>query len=160
MDVGQNDIGTEAALNLVSIFKEKDQMKSVGLMKCKLGVDGAKAVADYVSVSGSLTSLDLERNAIGAEGAKAIADALRVNDSLTEVIVHVGMAQRESHCALPVKKLKGTDPVDSLDPLDPPLRRRHRRRRAHRQSTSLHYRGRLRGKHRIERLSDPLVPGV
>jgi len=34
-------------------------------------------------VSGSLRSLDLKQNRVGVEGAKAIADALRVNDSLT-----------------------------------------------------------------------------
>ena len=58
VDVGFNSIGTEQALALVSIFKEKDQMKSVGLGGCDLGIDGAKAVADYVSVSASsLTSV-------------------------------------------------------------------------------------------------------
>ena len=57
VDVRHNSIGTEQALTLVSIFKEKDQMKSVGLADCDLGIDGAKAVADYVSVSASLTSV-------------------------------------------------------------------------------------------------------
>ena len=57
VDVGYNSIGKEQALNLISIFKEKDQMVSVGLARCDLGVDGAKAVADYVSVSASLTNL-------------------------------------------------------------------------------------------------------
>ena len=57
VDVSHNSIGTEQALALVSIFKEKDQMKSVGLADCDLGIDGAKAVADYVSVSASLTSV-------------------------------------------------------------------------------------------------------
>ena len=57
LDVGYNQIGKEQALALVSIFKEKDQMKSVGLAGCSLGVDGAKTVADYVSVSGSLTEV-------------------------------------------------------------------------------------------------------
>ena len=58
VDVGYNKIGKEQTLNLVSIFKQKDQMKSVGLADCNLGVDGAKAVADYVSVSGSLTKIE------------------------------------------------------------------------------------------------------
>ena len=57
IDVGFNSIGKEAALNLVSIFQEKDLMKSVGLGGCDLGVDGAKAVAEYVRVSASLTSV-------------------------------------------------------------------------------------------------------
>ena len=58
MDVGFNKTGREQALNLVSIFKQKDQMKSVGLAACDLGIDGAKAVADYVSVSSSLTKIE------------------------------------------------------------------------------------------------------
>jgi hypothetical protein len=61
LDLGYNKIGKEAVLNLVSIFKEKDQMQSVGLANVDLGNDGAKAVAkavaEYVSVSASLTSL-------------------------------------------------------------------------------------------------------
>ena len=57
VDVGRNHIGKEQALELISIFKKKDQMQSVGLARCDLGADGAKAVADYVSVSGSLTSV-------------------------------------------------------------------------------------------------------
>ena len=53
LDVGGNSIGKEAALEFVSIFKEK-QMTSVGLAGCSLGADGAKVVAEYVQFSGSL----------------------------------------------------------------------------------------------------------
>jgi Ran GTPase-activating protein (RanGAP) involved in mRNA processing and transport len=62
IDVGYNDIGKEQALSLVSIFKEKDLMKIVGLAECNLGADGAKAVADYVSGSAVLKSLDISDN--------------------------------------------------------------------------------------------------
>ena len=58
VNVMGNNIGKEQALNLVSIFKEKDQMKSIGLASCNLGVDGAKAVADYVSGSAVLTMIE------------------------------------------------------------------------------------------------------
>ena len=57
IDVGHNSIGKEAALSLVSIFKEKDQMKSIGLASCSIDANAAKAVADYVSVSGGLTTV-------------------------------------------------------------------------------------------------------
>ena len=57
LDVGYNRIGKETALTLISTLKEKDRMKFVGLAGCNLGVDGAKAVADYVSVSASLTTV-------------------------------------------------------------------------------------------------------
>ena len=96
MNVGYNEIGKAQALNLVSIFKQKDQMKSVGLEGCNLGVDGAKAVADYVSISAVLTSINLSSNQLcgfnwndegiyTAEGITAIADALHVNSALTEL---------------------------------------------------------------------------
>ena len=39
----------------MAIFKEKDRMVSVGLACCNMGAEGAGAVADYVSVSASLT---------------------------------------------------------------------------------------------------------
>ena len=76
MDVGSNKIGREQALNLVSIFKQKDQMKSVGLAACDLGIDGAKAVADYVSVSSSLTKVVVRQNQLGEEGKAALQKAV------------------------------------------------------------------------------------
>ena len=77
VDVGYNSIGKEQALELISIFKEKDQMTSVGLASCDLGADGAKAVADYVSVSGSLTMLDVRLNrGMGADGKAALQKAV------------------------------------------------------------------------------------
>ena len=39
-------------------------MVSIGMASCKLGVGGAKAVAEMASVMGSLTSLDLSSNSL------------------------------------------------------------------------------------------------
>ena len=77
IDVGYNKIGKEMALTLVSIFKEKDQMKSVGLAQCHLGIDGAKAVADYISGSSGLTALDVRRNDLGTEGKALLIAAVQ-----------------------------------------------------------------------------------
>lgn len=66
-----------------------------------------KSLTDYVAISGSLTSLDLEYNGIGSKGGVEIAKALKSNGSLTEVNL--------DGFVLPIKKLKGTDPVKSLD---------------------------------------------
>ena len=82
MDVGSNKIGREQALNLVSIFKQKDQMKSVGLAACDLGIDGAKAVADYVSVSPSLTCVDVRSNQIGGDSASQLSAAVLANTNI------------------------------------------------------------------------------
>ena len=54
-----------------------------------------------------LLQLNLNFNDIGDDGAKFIAEALRVNASLTSV--HL-----DEH-PLPIKQLKGTDPVASID---------------------------------------------
>ena len=44
------------AIALIGIFKAK-QLVSVGLAQCNLGVDGAKAVVDYIAVSASPTKV-------------------------------------------------------------------------------------------------------
>ena len=97
MDVGDNRIGKEQALNLVSIFKQKDQMKLVGLASCNLGVDGAKAVADYVSVSGLLTAINVGYNGIDQPSARLILDAMKGKNMQS-----IGMAR----CSLGVEEAK------------------------------------------------------
>jgi len=77
VNVGYNRIGKAQVLNLVSIFKQQDQMKSVGFAGCDLGVDEAKAVADYVSVSGGLTVIDLLYNKLDVEAAKMLAEVAK-----------------------------------------------------------------------------------
>jgi len=72
----------------------------------------------------------LSRNHLGAEGAAALAPALAANGTLTEVYADlhfmIGTCSELSACtfreqvnlddvALPIKKLKGTEPVKSLD---------------------------------------------
>ena len=103
LDVGGNNIGKEAALALVSIFKEKDQMQSVSLAGCDLGVDEAKAVADYVSVSGSLTKLDVRYNT-GIEGGAAEQLAAAVLANVTIEVFN----------EIPIKELR----ANSLTELD------------------------------------------
>ena len=70
-------LGKEAALELVSIFREK-QMTSVGLGGCSLGADGAKAVAEYLQLSGSLTSLDVNgSNKLDAASKELLRDTVK-----------------------------------------------------------------------------------
>ena len=68
---------------------------------------GIEAIADALRVTASLTDLNLFYNSIGSEGGVALAGALRANTSLTSLTL-----DREP---LPVKQLKGTDPVTNLD---------------------------------------------
>ena len=58
-------------------------MVSIGMAHCKLGVEGAKAIAEMASVLASLTHLDLGGNELGSEGAKALAAALKMNEACT-----------------------------------------------------------------------------
>lgn len=91
MNIGYNEIGKAQALNLVSIFKQKDQMKSVGFAGCDLGVDGAKAVADYVSVSAVLTELNICDNSINAEGVTAICNGVQGNKETKLASLNIGI---------------------------------------------------------------------
>merc|ERR1712146_633861 len=69
-------------------------MVSIGMSGCKLGAEGAKAVAELVSATGSLTELYLQENQLcgvnrwcqgtyTAEGIIALADALKAAGSIT-----------------------------------------------------------------------------
>ena len=75
-DVGYNSIGKEAALNLISIFKQK-QMVSVGLAKCDLGPEGAGAVAELIRDSPSLTAVNVLRNSLDVESANMLAEVAK-----------------------------------------------------------------------------------
>ena len=81
VDVGYNEIGKEAALELINIFKQK-QMVSVGLAQCGLGPQEAAVVADMIHVIPSVTSLSLGGNSLGDEGVTAICEAMQSNKEI------------------------------------------------------------------------------
>ena len=56
IDVSYNDINQAASLELIAAMKGKS-MESIGMAHCKLGVEGAKAMAELVSVMASLTEV-------------------------------------------------------------------------------------------------------
>ena len=56
IDVGYNDIDQAASLELIAAMKGKS-MVSIGMARCNLGVEGARAMAELVSVMGSLTKV-------------------------------------------------------------------------------------------------------
>ena len=58
IDVSYNKIDQAGSLELIAAMKGKS-MASIGMAACQLGVEGAKAMAELVSVTGSLTELDL-----------------------------------------------------------------------------------------------------
>ena len=56
IDVSSNQINQAASLQLIAAMKGKS-MESIGMAGCKLGVEGAKAAAELVSVMPSLTEV-------------------------------------------------------------------------------------------------------
>ena len=56
IDVGFNGFDQASSLELIAAMKGKS-MVSVGMARCELGVEGAKAVAELVSVIPSVTAL-------------------------------------------------------------------------------------------------------
>jgi len=88
-------------------LKGTEPVESLDLSNKRLGVASAIVIASLIGVNGALTKIDLSRNHLGAEGAAALAPALAANGTLTEVNL--------DDVALPIKKLKGTEPVKSLD---------------------------------------------
>jgi len=105
-DVGYNQIDQEQALNLLSVFKQKDVMKSVGLAGCELGVDGAKAVADYISVSASISSVNVLSNKLDEDSAELL---LRVKAEKPHLRTLCGLTHEETKLDL---SGKGLGPAD------------------------------------------------
>ena len=75
IDVGRNGFDEASSLELIAAMKDK-RMGSIGMANCKLGVEGAKAVAEMASVMGSLTKLDAQYNRLGEEGKAALRKAV------------------------------------------------------------------------------------
>ena len=78
-----------------------------------MGPTGAKALADALaSGKAVLTSIDVSYNEIGKDGAIAIAEALKSGRVVMNTVTLDGYG---SGFPLPVKQLKGTEPVEALD---------------------------------------------
>ena len=75
IDVGYNNIGQAASLELLTAMKGK-HMVSIGMANCELGVEGSKVVAKMISVMPSLTSIDLRGNFMKDEGRALLCKAV------------------------------------------------------------------------------------
>ena len=84
IDVGSNDIDQATSLELLAVMKSKN-MVSIGMASCKLGVEGAKQVADLLGASELLARIDLSGNNLGPEGAKTLAPAISASTVLARV---------------------------------------------------------------------------
>ena len=76
IDVSFNEIDQEASLELIAAMKGKS-MASIGMADSQLGVEGAKAMAELVSVTGSLTELRLGYNQLDESDKAALRTAVR-----------------------------------------------------------------------------------
>ena len=84
-------------------------MTHLHLGECKLGPRAVHAIASCLAGNElpMLQCLNLRNNNIGAVGAKSLAEALKGNSAMITINL--------DGFALPVKQLKGTEPVASLD---------------------------------------------
>jgi hypothetical protein len=80
--VGHNDINQAASLELIAAMKGKS-MVSIGMALCKLGVEGAKAMAELVSVTASITSVSLLRNQFDDETVAMLLQLKEEKPNLT-----------------------------------------------------------------------------
>ena len=76
IDVGYNNIDQAASLQLIAAMKGKS-MVSIGMARCGLGVEGAKAMAELVLVMPSLTVTDMRYNNLDTESATMLATVAR-----------------------------------------------------------------------------------
>lgn len=107
LNLSYNYVGPGLGIPLAMALKVNGVMKNLYLEFNQIGKEGAIAIADALKVNGVLENLNLETNQIGKEGAIAIADALKVNVVMNSIDL--------DGSALPIKQLKGTEPVETLD---------------------------------------------
>ena len=87
INVGNNHFDQASSLGLLASMKGKD-MVSIWMSHCKLGIEGAKIVAEMVSVMKSLTSINLACNDLNAEAAKALGPPISVSGTLKSIYLH------------------------------------------------------------------------
>ena len=75
IDVSSNSIDQATSLELIAAMKGK-RMVSIGMTSCRLGVEGAKAMAELVLATPSMTSLDVSWNDMGPEGVNLLTNAV------------------------------------------------------------------------------------
>jgi len=113
----RNEFDTEAASMLLKVKEQKPMLRTLcGLTHAEtelnyqyngLGPADAMLLAPELQVMPSLTSVNLASNFLYAKGAKILAPAIRDSPSLTKVNL--------DGFDLPIKELKGTNPVNSLN---------------------------------------------
>ena len=87
LDLSKNKIGLEGAKAIAEALMKSGTAVVITLYLGlnNIGDEGAIAIAEALKVNAVLTTLNLGYNSIGVEGAKAIAEALKVNAVLTEL---------------------------------------------------------------------------
>ena len=85
IDFSRNDIGAEGAKAIAEALTINTSLTNIDFSSNNIGPEGAKAIAEALKSNTSLTSIDFSSNNIGPEGAKALSDALKINTSLTSI---------------------------------------------------------------------------
>ena len=77
-----------------------------------LGDAGGEALGELLAVNTRLTSLDVREAAIGVQGGKALGAGLALNHVCVLTLLNL---QGDGEAPLPIRELRGTVSVDSLD---------------------------------------------
>ncbi|CAF1201476.1 unnamed protein product [Didymodactylos carnosus] len=78
-----NSISSEGAKAIAEALTINQILTTLDIALNKISDEGAKAIAEALKTNKTLTSLDINSNNISDEGAKAIAEALKINKTLT-----------------------------------------------------------------------------
>lgn len=105
--VSRNNIGDSGAHALAGIlfyfslygkgalFNSR-KLLTLDISENKIGVNGAKHIADALKENSSLTYLSMDRNEIGSTGAASLAETLRENQTLKTLILSSNKIESKS----------------------------------------------------------------
>jgi Ran GTPase-activating protein (RanGAP) involved in mRNA processing and transport len=85
LELGGNKIGDEGAKAIAEALSVNAVVTTLELFRNNIGDEGAKAIAEALKVTAVVTTLSLRCNTIGDEGANAIAEALKVTAVVTDL---------------------------------------------------------------------------
>ena len=112
--LNDNKIGIEGAKRLADALKVNKTLKKLYLGANKIGDEGAKLIANALMENESLEEFSLDRNNIGDEGAKSLADCFMVNRSIHEVNLNHNIITDDGAQQL-IKALKLNYGIESFD---------------------------------------------
>ena len=85
---------------LLNALIDTQRIRTLDLRDNKIGLQGAKQLADFIRRDDYLTEIDISGNKLGEIGIKIITEAIKMNDSLQEVWAEATDVSKEALLAL------------------------------------------------------------